>query len=113
MIEPNYTYRAKVVSVYDGDTCRVDIDCGFSIEQKNVALRLYGINAPELRGDTKQEGMKSRDYLINRILHKEVIIKTFKDTTEKYGRYLAIIYINGSNVNQEMTDRGLAEVYLL
>jgi micrococcal nuclease len=42
-----YHYRAKVVSVYDGDTCTVDIDLGLHAWVHNEKLRLARINAPE------------------------------------------------------------------
>lgn len=41
-----YHYRARLVSVYDGDTIRVDLDLGMGIWRNNIALRLYGINTP-------------------------------------------------------------------
>ena len=46
-----YHYRAVVISVYDGDTCRMDIDLGLDIWQKNEKIRLVRINTPELRGN--------------------------------------------------------------
>lgn len=58
-MEPAYIYHAVVRSIYDGDTLRVDIDCGFNIWQRNVSLRLKGINAPEVRGEQKAQGIVS------------------------------------------------------
>lgn len=49
-----YRYRAKVKSVYDGDTCTVDIDLGFHITLRDIKVRLYGVDTPELRGGTKE-----------------------------------------------------------
>ena len=45
-----YTYKANVTAVYDGDTCTVDIDLGLHTWVRNEKIRLYGINAPEIRG---------------------------------------------------------------
>lgn len=42
-----YKYCAKVMSVYDGDTIRVDIDLGLKTWIKNESIRLNRINAPE------------------------------------------------------------------
>lgn len=115
-----YNYRAKIVSVYDGDTVRANIDLGFGIINngiggKGVKLRLYGIDTPELRGDNKEEGLKSRDRLRELILDKDVIIHTIKDKQGKYGRYLAIIWVkNGEgvffNANDKLVEEGLAEI---
>lgn len=74
-----------------------------------MIVRLYGINAPELRGDEKAEGFKSRDYLRSLIQDKEVIIKTIKDETEKYGRYLGKIYLGGFYVNDDLVQKGYAK----
>ena len=108
-----YEYRAKVLSVYDGDTIKVSIDLGFGVtnngnDGKGVKLRLHGINAPEMRGPEKVEGRKSRDFLRKQILGKDIIIKTIKDRTGKYGRYLAIIIYKGKNINDLLVDKGFA-----
>ena len=60
-----YHYRAKVASVYDGDTIRVDIDLGLKSWIKDEKIRLNRINAPELRGDERPEGIKSRYLILN------------------------------------------------
>ena len=33
-------------------------------------------------------------------LNKDVIIQTFKDSTEKYGRYLGTIWMDNLNINE-------------
>lgn len=108
-----YHYKAKVVSVYDGDTARVDIDLGLSIFVRNEPMRLSRINAPELRGEERPQGLVSRDYLKERIEGKEVLLQTEKDDKGKYGRYLVEVWLpeNGSyvNINDELVDKGLAE----
>lgn len=103
-----YSYRALIKSVYDGDTVRADIDLGFSHWISNEQLRLFGIDAPELRGDERTQGLVTRDYLINRIGNRAVEIQTVKDKKGKYGRYLAIIYLDGVNINEELIDKSLA-----
>lgn len=78
-----YKYNAKVVSVYDGDTIRVDIDLGLKTWIKNESIRLNRINAPEVRGSEKTKGLKSRDFLRKLILRKTIIIQTIKDQKGK------------------------------
>jgi micrococcal nuclease len=51
-----YHYKAKIIEVYDGDTCTIDIDLGLNIWNKGEKIRLNRINAPELRGDEKAKG---------------------------------------------------------
>ena len=62
-----YEYRAFVRKVYDGDTVTVDIDLGFDVVLKGQKIRLVRINAPEVRGKERPEGLKSRDALRNKI----------------------------------------------
>ena len=105
----NYSYKAKVVSVYDGDTCRADIELGFGTVLKNKTIRLSGIDTAEIRSENKENALKARDRLRELILGKEVIIQTMKDRTGKYGRIIATIYLDGMNVNEILVEEGLAK----
>ncbi|GAB4372205.1 MAG: hypothetical protein Kow0042_15410 [Calditrichia bacterium] len=107
-----YYYLANVIDVYDGDTIRVDVDLGMKTWVKNERIRLARINAPELRGEEREKGLISRDFLRSQILNKEVMLETFKDKEGKYGRYLAEVWVesNGEwiNVNDMMVSEGMA-----
>ncbi len=108
-----YHYKAVVTAVYDGDTCTVDIDLGLHTWIKGEKLRLMRIDAPELKGKTRSKGLVSRDYLRSQILNKEILIETIKDAKEKYGRYLAEIWLENEkgkllNINDELVKNGFA-----
>jgi len=63
-MQDGYVRRVRVISNYDGDTIRADIDLGFGQWSHNQTFRLYGINTPELRGgtaETKQAGRDAKD----------------------------------------------------
>jgi len=106
-----YEYKAEIIDVYDGDTVTAKVDLGFHISFQN-SFRLLGINAPEVRGDEKDNGIKSRDALRSLIMNRKVIIKTEKDKKEKYGRYLATILFDIGDkvisVNDWMVENGYA-----
>ena len=104
-----YYYKANVIKVYDGDTITVDIDLGIGIWLRKQSIRLYGIDAPEVRGSEKIEGKKSRDWLREKILGKEIILKTIKDKTGKYGRLLGEIWFENENINDLLVEVGMAE----
>jgi micrococcal nuclease len=106
-----YEYRAYVRKVYDGDTIRADIDLGFGVELKNQSIRLTGINTPEIRGEEREEGLKSRDALRSRIANKWVRIKTTQDKKGKYGRWLGEVWIDDVCINNWLLKEGLAKVY--
>lgn len=113
MKEKLYYYRARIVSVYDGDTCRADIDLGMGIWLRNEKLRLLRIDAPEMRGEERPAGIVSRDFLRELVLDREVFIQTKKDRRGKYGRYLAEIWLEEepgrwTNVNDRLVEAGQA-----
>lgn len=112
--KPSFKYKAKVLDAYDGDTITILLDVGFKISIKE-RVRLYGIDAPEMRGEERPMGIISRDWLRGKILGKDIIVETFKEDKRKYGKYgrfLAILYLPDEqvNINQQMIDLGLAEV---
>ena len=102
-----FEYRAFVRKVYDGDTITCDIDLGFNMIMRNQKLRLYGINTPEVRGSSREEGLKVRDIVRSRISNKWIIVKTHRDKKGKYGRWLAEIF--EPNVEESLNNWLLTE----
>jgi endonuclease YncB( thermonuclease family) len=114
MLDKLYYYKANITAVYDGDTCTADIDLGLHTIRKGEKIRLSRINAPEVRGVQRQQGLISRDFIRNLILDKEVLIQTLKDKKGKYGRFLGEIWLINedgslSNVNDLMVSSDFAE----
>ncbi len=114
-----YTYRVrKVHKIVDGDTIDVDIDLGFNVSFYQ-RVRLAGIDTPESRTTNKAEkelGLevkkKLSDYLANAT---NIVIRTEKpDSTEKYGRILGWLYIDGveKSVNEALIAGGYAWEYM-
>ena len=114
-----YEYFVKnVTNVVDGDTIDVIIDLGFDILFSS-RVRLAGIDTPESRTTDKTEkalGLEAKEYLKKSLKDaKSVIIKTEKmDSSEKYGRILGWVYVNGDTVslNDKMINDGYAWGYL-
>ena len=111
-------YVRKVENVVDGDTIDVLIDLGFDILFQS-RVRLAGIDTPESRTkDLKEKtlGLESKEYLKKALKDaKSVIIKTEKmDSSEKYGRILGWVYVNGDTVslNDMMINDGYAWGYM-
>lgn len=89
-----YEYRATVLKVIDGDTVDVAVDLGFHA-RLDMRLRLAGIDAPELHAADSAPGKAARDALVGVLPPATlVLIRTEKDRTEKFGRYLALVYPN-------------------
>ena len=114
-----YEYRVKqVLKIVDGDTIDVDIDLGFDISFAQ-RVRLAGIDTPESRTTDKKEkalGLEVKQRLKD-ILSKSssVVIRTEKpDSTEKYGRILGWLFIDGAekSVNEALIADGYAWGYM-
>ena len=114
-----YEYHVKKVNnVVDGDTIDVDIDLGFDISFSS-RVRLAGIDTPESRTTNKAEkvlGLEAKEYVKSKIKDaKDIVIKTEKmDSSEKYGRILGWLFLDGSkvSVNEQMIADGYAWGYL-
>ena len=111
-------YVRELKSVVDGDTIDVLIDLGFNVlfEQR---VRLAGIDTPESRTSDKAEkalGLEAKEYLKKQLKDaKSIVIRTEKmDSSEKYGRILGWLYINGESesINNKMINDGYAWGYL-
>ena len=108
----------EVKNVVDGDTIDVVIDLGFDILFAS-RVRLAGIDTPESRTTDKAEkalGIEAKEYLKKQLKDaKSVVIRTEKmNSSEKYGRILGWVYINGESesVNNKMINDGYAWGYL-
>lgn len=105
----NYVYEATVVSVHDGDTCRLLLSLGLD-EYRSINMRLYGCNAIELG---QPGGIETRDTLAALLpIGSTCIVQSVKIGTalqnDKYGgRYDATItLLDGRKVLEVGTAAG-------
>ncbi len=97
----------KVVHLYDGDTIEV------TENGKELTVRLVGIDAPEISTKKHPPGqpfcLKAKEYLSALVLNKVVRIRFYgKDES---GKSLGEIFAEKVNINIEMINAGLAEMY--
>jgi len=109
-----YEYRAKAFRVVDGDTVWLEVDLGFHV-RVTLEFRLEGLNTPEVLGPQKTAGLAAKDELSRLLGLGDLRVVSSK--TEKYGRYLATLYVTPTNqpeinVNQALLDGGFAKPYL-
>lgn len=111
-----YEYAARIIRVVDGDTVEADLDLGCDVHV-NLGLRLIGINAPE---SSTPEGPVATETLRRLVaaygVDGKILVRTEKDRTEKYGRYLATLvgwHEDGSeeDLNARMVALGRAVPY--
>jgi micrococcal nuclease len=131
-----YQYKAIIQNVVDGDTLTINIDLGLSVWVNNEKIRLLGVNTPEVYGVKKgsaewTRGNSASEFVKVILKEKdEIIIETVKDRKEKYGRYLAVVYVKIDQnllpdlinirsigdyycLNDILVEKGLAEKYMI
>jgi len=91
------TLSAPVVGVHDGDTLAVQL------YGETTRVRLHGIDAPELK---QPSGHESQAYLERLVLGKTVQLETHGE--DRYGRMIAVVWLDGKSVNQQMVRAGWA-----
>lgn len=108
-----YRYHCDIIRVIDGDTVEVVIDLGFRCLYKS-AVRLKGINAPELSIATRQAGDAAKAFLAQALASGPAIIETElrNNSLDKYGRVLGTFWVGDTNINTSMIQAGHAVPYL-
>lgn len=113
-----YEYRATLLKVVDGDTIDVSLDQGLET-YRTVRLRLYGLNAHEIHDKDpalRSLALKAKKFVADFLPTTEgaLTIRTIKDRTEKYGRYLAKVYVGDApdSLNDALVTAGLAVPYM-
>ena len=100
-----YEYKAVVDRVVDGDTICCTLDVGFNIFIKEK-FRFAIINAPET---STLEGKEVKKIVSDMLTGKAVVLQTAKQ--DKYGRWLAVVLLEGLDVNHWLLEKGLAKLY--
>ncbi|MBT3094603.1 MAG: thermonuclease family protein [Candidatus Thiodiazotropha sp. (ex Lucina pensylvanica)] len=95
------SYPAKVIGITDGDTLKV-----LTSQKKQVKIRLAEIDTPERK---QPWGNKAKQSLSDLTFQKMVTVQPV--TTDRYGRLVAHILVDGLNVNRELVRTGNAWVY--
>lgn len=103
----------QVIKVYDGDTITIASKLPFENSPiYRFSVRLAGIDAPEIKGNTEQEKImakEAKNKLQSMIMNKYILLKNINN--EKYGRILADVYLEDIHINKWMIDQKLAVEY--
>ncbi|WP_083772468.1 thermonuclease family protein [Synechococcus sp. BL107] len=94
--------QVVITSCYDGDTCT---------SSTGEKIRLACIDTPELRGKRAEpvQAIEARDYLRELVVGRKITIRRI--TTDRYGRTVAELFVDGSNVQQQLVASGHASIY--
>lgn len=93
--------QLRVVGVHDGDTLT-----GLSAANEQVKVRLDAIDAPELGQPFGQAAKKA---LSGKVFGRQVFVH--RKTTDRYGRTIGHVLVEGRDVNLEMLEEGMAWHY--
>ena len=94
--------QVVITSCYDGDTCT---------SSTGEKIRLACIDTPELRGKHADPVLakEARDYLRELVVGSKVTMRRI--TNDRYGRTVAELFVDGSNVQQQLVASGHASIY--
>lgn len=93
----------RVIKVYDADTITIASKLPYDASPLyRFSVRLNGIDAPEMKGkgvseEEKECAIEARDFVFKLIFNKDV--KLMNVQSEKYGRILADVYVEGYTVS--------------
>lgn len=98
--------------VVDGDT----FGSTYKVLDKTLNVRVYGIDTPEKgwRAKCSREALlaKSATEFADKIIFKESNnVEFFPKGTDKYGRILVEIFVNGTSYKDIMIEQGYAKEY--
>jgi micrococcal nuclease len=94
------TWSGLVVGISDGDTITV------LHEGKGEKIRLFGIDSPE-KGQAFSK--KAKQFTSQMVYGKTVEVE-IKDI-DRYGRTVALVYVEGQSLNEALVKNGFAWVY--
>ncbi len=105
--------NVKFIDNYDGDTIKADIPYVHPLLGSKITVRLYGIDAPELRTIDTCEKIKALEakHMINELLSKAKRVDLKGVQRDKYFRILAKVYADNVDVGDVLLKKGLAYAY--
>ncbi|EAK0955195.1 thermonuclease [Campylobacter upsaliensis] len=99
----------KVSKVIDGDTIELLAKTSKTNPYNHIAklkIRLYGIDAPELK---QAYGKEAKEFLSALVLKQEVSL--IIENKDKYDRFVGTLFLKGQDINKEMVKNGYAHAY--
>ena len=103
----------EVVSVYDGDTFRVNINSYPPIIGKKMSIRLNGVDTPEMRGKCskeKQLARKAKQLTVSKLRGaKKIELRNMQKG--KYFRIVADVYVDNKSLASILIKKDIAVKY--
>ena len=105
---------SEIVSIYDGDTFRVNLDGDMPrIFGENISIRVANVDTPEIRTKCVKEKIlarKAKQFSVQKLREAKVIV--LKNVQRgKYFRIVADVYVDGVLLSKQLLDNNLAVQY--
>jgi micrococcal nuclease len=104
----------EVTSIYDGDTFRANIKGYPAIVGEHMSIRINGIDTPELRGKCdkeKQLAKLAKQFTVEHLrAARSIVLRNIK--RGKYFRLIAVVYVDGLNLGEQLIKQGHAVKYI-
>jgi len=105
--------NVQIVSVYDGDTFKINLDCSLAAYCEKVSVRVRGVDTPEIKGKTAREkelAKKAKAYTKDFLAQTPVTLHNCG--RDKYFRLLCDVSNGeGKDLAKELIKRDLGYAY--
>ena len=106
----------KVKSIYDGDTITLKCIRDFKCKNNGLKIRLKGVDTPELKGKCQKEiklARKAKQFTVDFVRNANIITLSYdqNDKYDRYGRLLAYLSVEGSDLSRSLIDNKLGRKY--
>lgn len=103
-------FTAKILRIYDGDTMTVTIDDLPDVFGKEIPIRIYGIDTPEIKSSNKANAVIARDFVESMCpIGSTVTLSNIR--RDKYFRLDANVECKGKDVATELLKNNMAKPY--
>lgn len=107
-ISPGERFEVTLDRCIDGDTAK------FYIDGESTTVRFLYIDTPESTKEIEPYGLEAKEYtekLLNDALRIELEWNEDGDQKDKYGRYLAWVFVDGELLQEKIAQEGLVEKF--
>ncbi len=104
--------KVSLVSIYDGDTFRVNLNCKYRIFCKSIPIRVRGVDCPEIKSgsdETKALAKQAKEFTKNFLNSGKILLRNCG--RDKYFRLLCEVKVNGQSLGEELIKAGHAIPY--
>ena len=105
--------NVSIVSVYDGDTFKINLNCSLAVYCEKVPVRVLGVDCPEIKGKTEKEkqlAQKAKTFTKNFLDNGPIALT--ECSRDKYFRLLCKVQNSqGQNLTDELIKHNLGYAY--